>query len=139
MEWINALWDILQKDWVGKLDLLDAYLTVPIHHKDRKYLKFHWKGQSYQFRSLPFGLATAPRTFTKVLRPVMSHLRCMGIRLIVYLDDILVLSQSAEIFRAHMCTVAQVLESLGFRLNMSKCEWEPIQLIEFLGFLVDSL
>jgi hypothetical protein len=140
MEGINTLRDILQeRDWMGKLDLSDAYLTVPIHHKDRKYLKFHWRGQSYQFKSLPFGLATAPRTFTKVLRPVVSHLRSMGIRLIIYLDDILILSQSAETLRAHMRTVAQQLECLGFRLNMKKCEWEPTQLIEFLGFLVDSV
>ena len=140
MEGINTLRDILQeRDWMGKLDLSDAYLTVPIHHKDRKYLKFHWRGQSYQFKSLPFGLATAPRTFTKVLHPVVSHLRSMGIRLIIYLDNILILSQSAETLRAHMSTVAQKLESLGFRLNTSKCEWEPTQLIEFLGFLVDSL
>ena len=38
-----------------------------------------------------------------------------------------------------MHTVAQKLEFLGFRLNISKCEWEPTQLIKFLGFLVDSL
>ena len=42
MEGINTLRDILQENnWMGKLDLSDAYLTVPIHHKDRKFLKFH--------------------------------------------------------------------------------------------------
>ena len=55
MEGINTLRDILQdKDWMGKLDLSDAYLTAPVHHKNTR---FHWKGQSYQFKSLPFELA----------------------------------------------------------------------------------
>ena len=142
MEGINTLRDILQeRDWMEKLELSDAYLIVPIHHRDRKYmyLKFHWRGQSYQFRSLPFGLATAPRTFTKILRPVVSQLRSMGIRLIIYLDDILILFQSAETLRDHMHIIAQKLESLGFRVNMNKCEWELTQLIDFLGFLLDSL
>ena len=63
MEGIYTLRDVLQmSDWMGKLDLLDAYLTVPIHPSDRKYLKFCWNGRCYQFKSLPFGLATAPQS-----------------------------------------------------------------------------
>ena len=38
-----------------------------------------------------------------------------------------------------MSITAQKLESLGFKLNRDKCEWEPKQIIEFLGFLVNSL
>ena len=120
---MQGLGDILQeRDWMGKLDLSDAYPMVPIHHKDRKYLVL-------PIQKPPIN-TTAPRTFTKVLQLVVSQLRSMRIGLIIYLDNILILSQWAE---------AQKLESLGFRLNISKCEWEPTQLIEFLGFLVDSL
>lgn len=140
MEGINTLRDVLQKgDWMGKLDLSDAYLTVPIHIDDRKYLKFQWKNRYYQFKSLPFGLATAPRTFTKLMKPIVSEMRNMGVRLIVYLDDILILAQSPELLKTHMEMMAQRLESLGFKLNNGKCEWEPSQLVEFLGFLVNSL
>ena len=139
MEGIYTLRDVLQRsDWMGKLDLSDAYLTVPIHPSDRKYLKFCWNGRCYQFRSLPFGLATAPRTFTKLMKPMVIQMRNRGVRLIVYLDDILILAQSTQLLRAHMKMVAQMLESLGFKLNLKKCEWEPSQCIEFLGFLVNS-
>ena len=140
MEGIYTLRDVLQKfDWMGKLDLSDAYLTVPIHPSDRKYLKFCWNGKCYQFKSLPFGLATAPRTFTKIMKPVVTQMRNRGVRLIVYLDDILILAQSAQLLRTNMKMVAQMLESLGFKLNLKKCEWEPSQSIEFLGFLVNSM
>ena len=55
-----------KKEWVTSIDLTDAYLHIPIHPQSQKYLRFHHKGVSYQFTSLPFGLATAPLTFTNV-------------------------------------------------------------------------
>ena len=47
-------------EWVTSIDLTDTYLHLPIHTQSQKYLRFHFKGVTYQFTSLPFGLATAP-------------------------------------------------------------------------------
>ena len=61
MESIYSVRDVLHRgDWMTKLDLQDAYLTVPIFHSHRRFLRFQWRAQAYQFRCLPFGLATAP-------------------------------------------------------------------------------
>jgi len=83
--------DILQQnDYMGKIDLQDAYLTVPVDRKHCNYLKFHWKGKNYHFqslpfcKSLPFGLATAPRVFTKILHPLAAKMRRLGIQVIFY-------------------------------------------------------
>ena len=51
--------------WVTSIDLTDAYLHVPIHTHSQKYLRFHHKGVTYQFVSLPFGLATAPLALSR--------------------------------------------------------------------------
>ena len=51
-------------EWVTSIDLTDAYLHMPIHPQSRKFLRFFHRGVSYQFKSLPFGLATAPPIFT---------------------------------------------------------------------------
>lgn len=60
MESIASVKDILlPNDYLVKMDLKDAYLSIPIHKEHRKYLRCQWKGQNYQFRSLPFGLASA--------------------------------------------------------------------------------
>ena len=48
-------------EWVSSIDLSDAYLHIPIHPNSRKYLRFCYKAQVFQFTSLPFGLATAPQ------------------------------------------------------------------------------
>ena len=140
MESIGSLKDVIQKgDFMGKLDLKDAYLSVPIAQEHRKYLRFAWKGRYYQFRSLPFGLASAPRTFTKLLCPVAAEMRSRGIRIIIYLDDILVLASSKSQLTEDLASVARQLEELGFTLNRKKCIWSPTQIIEFLGFIVNSL
>ena len=89
-------------------------------------------------QSLPFGLATAPRTFTKFLRLVAAEMRRKGVRLVMYLDDILVMAQTMEGLKEHLSQIASVLQSLGFTLNQQKCVWEPTRRIEFLGFIVDS-
>ena len=47
-------------EWVSSIDVSDTYLHIPIHPNSRKYLRFCYKSQVFQFTSLPFGLATAP-------------------------------------------------------------------------------
>ena len=47
-----------QEEWVTSLDFSDAYFHIPIHYTSRKFLRFHFQNQSYQFRALPFGLST---------------------------------------------------------------------------------
>lgn len=61
LESIRLLRDVLQPgDHMGKVDFEDAYPTVQIVVEHRRYLRFRW---SFQFKSLPFCLATAPRSF----------------------------------------------------------------------------
>ena len=92
MEDIRSVKDLLVRgDYMCKLDLKDAYLSVPITAAHRRYLQFQWQGVTYQYNALPFGLATAPRVFTKLLKPVLAHLRAKGLRIVAYLDDILLI------------------------------------------------
>ena len=51
-------------EWLVSIDLKDAYFDVPIHPKSQHLLRFHVDKQTYQFKALPFGLATAPLEFT---------------------------------------------------------------------------
>ena len=83
MEGIHMLIDMLMRnDWMLKIDLKQAYLTLAISEHHRKYLKFFWKGNVMEFQSLPFGIAIAPHHFTKILKVPLALLRRLGIRLI---------------------------------------------------------
>ena len=78
------------------IDLKDAHFSVPVHESFRKFLRFIWKGTCYQFKALPFGLCSAPRIFTKVLKPVAAFLRRKAIRVLIYLDDFPLLAAAME-------------------------------------------
>ena len=48
-------------DFMVSLDLKDAYFKIPIFSLHRKYLRFIWRSQRYEFACLPFGYSLAPR------------------------------------------------------------------------------
>ena len=81
---------------MARMDLKDAYFSVLIAEQHQKLLRFCWEQRSYQFTCLPFGLSTAARVFTKVLKPVMTFLREKNVRCKIYLDDLLLLNQAKE-------------------------------------------
>ena len=105
----------------------------------QKFLSFRWKRKTYQFTCLPFGLSSAPRTFTKVMKPVVAFLRSLGIRMVVCLDDMVILGQTREEVLKWRSIVLDLLENLGFLINYDKSELEPTQSLIFLGFLISTV
>ncbi|KZS04664.1 Uncharacterized protein APZ42_032312, partial [Daphnia magna] len=91
-----------------------------------------------EFTCLPFGLASAPWAFTKVLKPVVSFLRGKGIKLIVYLDDFLIISSGKSQAEKDFLFTVELLEAVGFVINRAKSSGVPSQSREFLGLVVDS-
>ena len=77
--------------FMASVDIKDAYYSVPVAKEERKYLKFEWQGSYYEYTCLPNGLVCAPRLFTKILKPVYSHIRSMGHICMGHIDDSLLL------------------------------------------------
>ena len=123
---------IKENEWTVSIDIQDAYLHVPMARSVRKYLRFMVNGRVYQFTCLPFGLATSPREFTKLLRPVVQLLLLQGIKLHVYLDDWLIRASSTVQARTHADLVLQVLQHLGWVINFSKSDLVPSQQFDFI-------
>ena len=119
MEGIHTFRDIVAQDeWLAKLDLKDAYFTVPIHRDHLKFLRFVVDQVHYQLTCLPFGLSCAPWAFTKVLKPINAFLRSVWVHLIVYMDDILVIGKTPDEIRNHMDALIALLVGLGFIVNI---------------------
>ena len=85
---------INQGELIISLNLKDAYLSISIFHPNRKYLRCLWQSKLCEFTCLPFGYSLAPRVFTKVLKPVMVHLRFRGMKITFSFDDILLAASS---------------------------------------------
>ena len=74
-----------------KLDLKDAYYCVSLQKNSRKYVQLRWSGNLYEFLCLCFGLDPAPRIFTELLKIPISILRRINVRMIIYLDGMLLM------------------------------------------------
>ena len=134
-----VLKSVSELSFFTSVDLCEAYWSVPIHEDDKKYLKFVWKGQLFAFTALPFGLSSAPRVFTKILKPVFSYIRSLGISSFYYIDDSLVQDQSYSHCKENTKVLVEVLESLGFEVNKDKSVMEPAQSVEYLGYIINSV
>ena len=99
--------------FMTKLDMRDAYYSIPINKQSRCYLQFIFEGKLYQFKVLVFGLSTASRIFT------------LGILFIIYLDDIILAAPTFEECNRNTLFVIDLLESLGFHINREKSELIP--------------
>ena len=80
-------------EFMIKLDLKDAYFCAPLKTESRKYVQLHWEGTAPGPAS---GLGPAPLIFTQILKVPIFLLRRLQIRVIIYLDDILLMSQTLE-------------------------------------------
>ena len=126
-------------DWSITIDLQDAFLHVPVHREYRRYLRFAWMERIYQFKRLPFGLTSSPQVFTDITRPLVGHCRIKGIRVIFYLDDILVLASTRTLVCRHRDYVLNLLHQGGFKHNQKKCRLTPSQTFPYLGLEWDSI
>ncbi|KAI2653808.1 Transposon Ty3-G Gag-Pol polyprotein [Labeo rohita] len=63
---------IRSEDWFVTIDLKDAYFHVSILPHHGKFLRFAFRGEAYQYRVLPFGLALSPHTFTKCVDAALA-------------------------------------------------------------------
>ena len=86
-----------------------------------------------------FGLGPAPRIFTKLMKIPISLLRKLGVCLVIYLDDLLIIARSKEELKMARDTTMYLFHHLGLTLNPKKSVLEPTQIIEFLGVMVNSL
>uniref|UniRef100_A0A1Y1N1R8 Reverse transcriptase domain-containing protein n=2 Tax=Photinus pyralis TaxID=7054 RepID=A0A1Y1N1R8_PHOPY len=125
--------------FMATLDIKDAYYHIPIHKDSRKFLRFLFKGQLYEFTCLPFGLCTAPLIFTKILKPIFGRLRSKGLLSVTYLDDFLLLGDSYENCSLNVSSTRSLLCELGFIVNDVKSQLIPSKVCTFLGFCFDSV
>ena len=109
-----------------------------MHHDSIKYIAFNTLLGKYEFLVMPMGLQSAPGSFMRAMNQVFDGLiwdpnlrQTSGV--LVYLDDILIFSQTEE---QHMIVLKKVLDRLrqyGLQCRFDKCSFAVTE-IEYLGF-----
>ena len=135
----TALEMIKPNDLFTSLDLKAAYYSIPIFQLDKKYLKFIWKGKSYQYNVCANGLCSVPRLFSKIIRQVMAFLRLRGHRSTFYLDDSLLMGNNVQNIVSNTLETLNILEALGFTIHPEKSVLKPAHSIKYLGFVLNSV
>ena len=130
---------MMKNDYFVTIDIKSAYDSLPIHVEDRKFLQFEANNQLFQFRGWPNGLAEAPRLFTLVLKPVISILEKLGIKCVIFIDDLLLMQQCKQELLNQAAFVVKLLTWLGFIVSKEKSNFSPSQVTTYLGMVIDSV
>ena len=124
--------------YVAKIDIKDAYYSVPILPEHQKYLKFYFRGKLYQFKCLPNGLCSGPRKFTKLLKPPLSYLRLQQVTVAGFIGDLITMGRCFVECERNIKLIVTLLHSLGILVHSDKPIFVPARSIEYLGFINDS-
>ena len=125
--------------YMASVDLKDAYYTVPIQRDHQTFLKFEFKGCLYKYTCLPNGLSSAPRIFTKMLKPVYSTLHNQGHISMGYIDDSYLQGDTRDECKLNIVSTVNLFAELGFYIHPNKSVFLPTQTLTFLGFILDSV
>src|SRR3984957_4937654 len=133
---INDLLDQLTgAKYFSKIDLKSGYHQVPIEHFDVWKTAFKSKEGLFEWLVMTFGLTNSPATFMRlmdnILRPFTNSF------VVVYLDDILIFSQTWEEHLHHIRQVLQTLRQHKLCANLEKCTFGMTQ-VQYLGYIVDE-
>lgn len=124
----------------SKLDLAQGYHQVRVAEADVPKTAFRCQLGHFEFKVMPFGLCNAPSTFqalmNRVLRKSPSGAALLDF-VIVYLDDILIFSNSEEEHLHHLDEVCKRLQEESLYAKRSKCSF-GLSEVEFLGHTVSS-
>lgn len=125
--------------YMANIDLKEAYFLLPISIEHRKYLRFIFEGNCFEFNAMPYGLSAAPRVFTKLMKEVINYLRNKGQRSEIYLDDIFCIGDTYTECQTNVTKTIELLNCLGFVINYEKSNLEPRQICKFLGFIYNTI
>ena len=98
-----------------------------------KYCTINTSRSLYQYTRLPFGIASAPALFQRVMDTILQGVTGA----ICYINDILVTWQTEAEHIQNLSEVLERLQQYGVRMKRNKCHFMQ-ESVEYLGHIVDS-
>ncbi len=117
------------------LDLTQGYNQITIKQEDIEKTAFRTRYGHFEWTVMPFGLCNAPATFIRWMNAVLGDL--MDVCVVVYMDDILIYSKTAEDHVRHLDQVFARLREHQVYVNPNKSTFGKDS-VEFLGHIFDA-
>ena len=121
--------------YFSTIDLRSGYWQIVLSEMARAKTAFSSRYGHYEWNVLPFGLSNAPGAFQRRMNKVLR--RYLDKFCVVYLDDILIFSETAEEHERHVKTILRALNRAGMILNLDKCRFFTPE-IRFLSHIIDA-
>ena len=121
------------KKFFSKIDLMKGYHQIPVAESDIRKTAVITPFGLYIFPRCPFGLKNAGQDFQRLMDAILGDLP----RVYVYIDDILIASETMEQHLQDLESVFKTLSANGLVIQRSKCVLGASSL-EFLGYHVDA-
>ena len=115
------------------IDLYSGFWQIKLADEDKMKTAFTVPGGSYNFLKLPFGLSNSPASFQRLMDVVLRDL--IGNELYVFIDDVIVFSNTIEEHAARLEHVLQRFAKANLQLQPGKCVFAQPQ-VEYLGYIV---
>ncbi|XWX00660.1 hypothetical protein V2A60_008681 [Cordyceps javanica] len=119
--------------WFTTLDLKGAYNLIRMKEGHEWMTAFRTTRGHYEYLVMPFGLTNAPATFQTMIDTVLR--KQIGVFVVVYLDDILIYSNTLEEHKQHVHEVLQTLQDNKLLVEAAKCKFHQSS-VQFLGFII---
>ncbi len=131
----SALEQLRSAQFFTKLDLRCAYNLIRIREGDEWKTAFSTTSGHYEYRVMPFGLVNSPSVFQSFINDVFRDM--LDHYVIVYIDDILVYSETLQEHVQHVRSVLQRLIKYQLYAKLEKCEFHTTS-VAFLGYVISQ-
>ncbi|XP_028968852.1 uncharacterized protein K02A2.6-like, partial [Galendromus occidentalis] len=115
----------------SKLDILSAFLHMPVRESDRKYLVVNTHRGLYQFNRMSNGLCSAPAIWQRFIEGVLAGIN--GVECVM--DDIIVTGKTDQEHLERLEEVLSRLNDQDIRLNVEKCQFFQ-ESVTYCGFVL---
>ena len=122
-------------NWFSVIDLKSGFYQIPMREADKEKTAFICPLGFYQFERMPQGVKGAPATFQRLMEKCMSGLNMMEV--LVYMDDLIIFSQSLEEMEKRLARVLDRLQEFGLKVSPEKCQF-GCKSVKYLGHVVSE-
>ncbi|KAI5148066.1 hypothetical protein ENBRE01_0080 [Enteropsectra breve] len=130
---IEELRSIPSSTIFSQIDLRQGYHQIAMSEEAQRVSAFVILNRHYEYLRVPFGLMNTPHVFQRTITRILGHL----IYVRIFLDDILVISQSRDEHREHLREVLRLLKTNNVILNFDKSHFFESS-VNYLGHIINS-